>query len=722
MFDFSPAAATLDVLLAESLDSLRPPERVSLSEYARNKVWINNPSTAGRQLIDYLKTPYQVEILDSLSDPNIQGVRFVGTSRGGKTVMSVLMIPHTVETNPMDIMIVPPSRQAATTFAKDDLEKFFDENEWFRKQIRPGRTTDSLMMKKFRNGTILSIVWPSAKNLAGVNRGVICLPDYDRIKADVDGEGSVYSLADSRTKIYGMRKTIFVESSPSKNPDKFEKFDPPSPHAAPPYPGIFSLYNEGDRRWWYWRCFNCEEYFPAHPDHLDYDDEGTPAERAASARMICPCCGHAYTHAGDPEKGEPGKYELNLTGRWVPDGMSLDTDGNLLGEMLSPPRPGLMNYRSYWLFGVSAAFQTWEGMVLAKINAEAILADTGDDSVLKTVLNTDFGLPWIPPHIADSKAWEDYKDRAFDYEKGVVPEGARFCVTTVDSQGDHWVLQTFAVGKQMRSWCIDRRTIRFSDRDHESRRRADGTPEKAFVRPGIYKEDWQKLTQVLSSLKYPLHDDSGVMTPVIFGVDSGGKDATTANAYSWWRGLGAELPKSRVMLIKGDPRIKNFVEIRNPDDTKRKDRHAGGQGDVPVLGVSSDKIKDLGASFLDRQVDGPGFFHFPTWFKDEYFMQMCAEQKRGEVWVPIRKRNEAWDLFMYMIALLLSPKLKADLMDWDAGRIHAYAKPAHENPFVTPMTVNAQGQHVEAPAKNGGSPYLLTREQMQAQFQELNGG
>lgn len=723
MIDVREFVRSASGLFAGCLSGLRPPERISLPDFAKKHVWVNNPSTAGRQRLDFEKTPYQVEPLESLSDPDCQGVRMVATSRAGKTFMSTLLVAHTVETNPMDIMIVPPSRSTATTFAKDDLEKFFEENDWLRQKIRPGRTTNSLLMKKFRNGTILSIVWPSAKNLAGVNRGVVCLPDYDRIKADVDGEGSVYNQADARTKLYGFRKKIFVESSPSKNPDKFERFEPESPHQAPPYPGILSLYNEGDRRWWYWQCTCCRNWFPAHPDHLRYDDEGTPKQRAASARVVCPNdeCQAVYRHDGDPETGMPGKHELNLNGRWVPDGMSLTPEGDLIGDMLNPPMPGVMNYRSYWLFGVAAAFQSWEQMVLAKINAEQVYEDTGKDETLKTVINTDFGLPWIPPHAGQGSDWEGYWERAFDYPQGVVPPGALYLITTVDTQDTSWVMQTQAFGPEGRMWCIDRRRIVFSDRDHESRKMADGSPEKAWVRPGTYPEDWKVLERELASLRYQLSDGSGVMVPAIIGVDSGGKDATTANAYSWWRSISSpELTKSRVLLIKGDPKAKNMAEIRKPDGTKRTDRKAGNRGDVPVLFVSSNMAKDVMAANLAREVDGPGYVYLPKWWKVDYFKELSAEQRRGDEWFKIRKRNEAWDLFVYALSLNRCEKMRAHLVDWSSDRLPPYALPAAQNPFVSPVSV-VPGQTPAAPAANSGNPYL-SYEEIGRKFQELSVG
>lgn len=728
MIDTQRYIRTANDLFAGCLAGLRPPERISLSEFSQKHIWIDGVMTAGRERFNFSKHEYQREIMDSLSDPECQGVYLVAPSRWGKTAILPNLVAHTVETNPMDIMIVQTSRSNAVTFAKGDLDDFFETNDWFAAKIRPGRTTNSLLMKKFRNGTILSVVWPSAKNLAGVNRGVIAIPDYDHTKGNVDGQGSLATVALTRAKSYGSRKTVFIDSSPAKQPLKYERFYPESPHQAPPYPGIFSLYNTGDRRWYYWQCVCCRQWFPAHPDHLKYDDHGTNKERAGTARIVCPNteCDAEYRHDGDPETGMPGKDELNAKGRWVPDGMHLDEDGNLLGKMLNPPVPGVDNYRSYWAFGVCSASQTWEKLVLDRLDAETEYATSGDPDVLQACLNSNFGLPWFPPHLSSGSDWELYKERAFDYPQGVVPPEALYLITTVDTQKTAWVYQTQAFGPEGRMWCIDRGRIKSSDRDHETRKNADGTSEKAWPRPGTYPEDWKVLGRTLAALKYRLADGSGFMTPIRFGVDSAGADATTANAYEWWRSLAdPALPRNRVDLLKGDPKMKNLVEFRKSDGTKRSDRAGGNRGDVPVAHISSNMAKDIMSALLSREVDGPGYVFLPAWWKDRYFKELASEQKRGDEWFNVAKdrRNEAWDLFVYAMVLNRSEKVRAHLIKWDEPLPFwaNFAKPAAENPFVSPIVVNSDGQTVAGPAPTAGKPYL-SREQMRRRFQELDGG
>lgn len=96
--------------------------------------------------------------------------------------------------------------------------------------------------------------------------------------------------------------------------------------------------------------------------------------------IVCPHCAQKYWHDGTPDGGA-SKYDLNKSGRWVPDGMSIDKDGNLIGEPLSKSR-----IPSFWLTGVAAAWQRWDRMVEALLTAQQKFEETGDDGELKTSL------------------------------------------------------------------------------------------------------------------------------------------------------------------------------------------------------------------------------------------------------------------------------------------------------------------------------------------------
>ncbi|KJZ31232.1 hypothetical protein TW83_09925 [Paracoccus sp. S4493] len=640
---------------------------------------MNNPLTAGIAKFSFDDAPYQREILETMSDNRYEGVAVVAPSRSGKSVMGLPFLQYTAVVDPKDTMIITPSRDFASKFSKGDFDSYIEANPKFKEMIRPGRSSNSLFFKILKNGMIISTVWPSKSNAAGVNRGVLFFQDYDRMVEDVGGEGSPFDLFYGRTKIYGSRKKILVESSPANLPREIEPFEPKSLHEAPPYPGIFGLYNSGTRECWYWQCVNtgCREWFEAHSRYFEYPDEGSIDERAANVKVVCPHCGEKYGH-----DTVPGKYDLNLSGKWVPDGMYLDKEGNLQGEALAPNA----RMRSFWLNGAAAAFHDWGGLVSSLLHARAEADKTGEEKKLKATLNGHFALPFFPRSLSAGLKPEDLKKRADSrpYARKVVPAEARYVVTTVDTQGGgegksgYWIVQSHAFALDGSMWVIHRKMLNKSKRpimirkdegDDEVKRDDDGNIVYHHVRPHLSADDWDVLADYLIDLKFPVEGREDLfLRPAIIGVDSNGGDGrddagdktgVTDNAYKFWRKLRArgDGTSARIILLKGEPKDRDhIIEMRLQSLEKRK------SPDVPVAMITSGRAKDIFWGLLAREPEEPGYVHLPSHEKVDWFRELLSEHKVGERWVQRRKRNEAWDLCVYAHALIRLPTIRGDTL------------------------------------------------------------
>jgi phage terminase large subunit GpA-like protein len=168
--------------------------------------------------------------------------------------------------------------------------------------------------------------------------------------------------------------------------------------------------------------------------------------------------------------------------------------------------------------------------------------------------------------------------------------------------------------------------------------------------------------------------------------DSGGKggkdgDAgVTARAYEFWRELKRAGLGHRLRLVKGGssanaPRVHEAY----PDTRARKDRNSGSAGDVPVLMLNTDALKDVLAADLRREEPGPGYLHVPDWAPASMLDELTAETRTAKGWVAMgRKHNETLDLSVYGEAAWLH--LGADKINWTAPP--AWAKSQDENPEV----------------------------------------
>ena len=646
---------SLEHMVAEHAVMVRPPARITVSQWAEQNRFLNNPgSFVG--LWDNSVAPYLVEPMDVTTSLDFTGMVFVGPARTGKSDMFFNLLGYTAECDPKDMMLIHMTQATARDWSQGDLARFFRHTKVAGDCLVPGKQNDNVHDKRFKSGMRLLVKWPTITELSGKTLTLLWEMDYDRMEQDIGGEGNPFDLASKRTTTVGRHGMNVAESSPG-----FEVDDPnwiaKSPHEAPPTRGILAIYNRGDRRRWYWSCPDCEGKFEADFHMFDYPMSDTKdlMEIAEQTTLACPHCGVLLP----PTE----KKSMNNGGRWIKDGQVWMPDGSIEGKA----RRTLI--ASHWLKGPAAAFQDWSSLVFKFLQANEDYEKTGAEEALKVTINTDQGLPYLPKSLANGRLPEHLKARARDWggtaDEPVVPDGVRFLIATIDVQKNAFVCQTHGFGVGGDVWIIDMFKIRRS----ETRRNTLG--ERELLDPAGYLEDWDTLIDKVILKTYPLDDGTGRRMAVkAIGCDSGGRAGVTANAYAFWRKLRDERDDSshsRFQLVKGDgspkaPRIR----IEYPDSQK-KDKFSLARGDVPVLLVHSNSLKDQISGMLNREEAG-GMVHFPHWAEDWFYAQLTAEVRTAKGWENARsRRNEAWDLLYYAVAIGLngrqvSPNIER--LDW----------------------------------------------------------
>jgi phage terminase large subunit GpA-like protein len=646
---------TLEEMVLATAEAVRPPERLTVSEAAEKYRRLNNPgSYVGMWDNDMAR--YLVEPMDEQTSLDFTGEVFVGPARCGKSDLFFNFLGYTAICDPADMMMVLMTQAVARDWSQGDLAKVFRHSKEIGKRLTPGRQNDNVHDKKFISGMRLLIKWPTITELSGktIPRG--WLADYDRMEQDVDGEGNPFDLLRKRAESFRRFGMCVAESSPGFEIDD-PAWTPSTPHEAPPTRGILSLYNRGDRRRWFWRCPQCAEPFEPSFSTLSYPKCADHMEAAEQVVMICPANGCIIS----PD----AKKELNIGGRWVKEGQRWMADGSMRGT------PRRSDIASFWLKGPAALFQTWQSIVLRYLQAAEDFAKTGAEESLKTTTNTDQGEPYLPKSMLAERLPEALKARAEDWggdkDEPVVPPGARFLVSTVDVQKRSFVVQVHGIGRGGDIWLVDMFKIRKSQR-------LDAAGERCVLDPAAYPEDWQTLVAAVIERTYPLADETGRRMQIkAIGCDSGGRAGVTTQAYAFWRWLKAqpEGHHKRFQLVKGQP-SRSAPRVRRdfPDTQARKDRFSGSRGDVPVLFINSNIVKDQASAMLGREIPEGGMIHFPRWAPDFLYAQFTAETRTDKGWEsPHHKRNEAFDLLHYAIALCLSPHLVSPIVEklnWDA--------------------------------------------------------
>ncbi|EHG6163710.1 phage terminase large subunit family protein [Escherichia fergusonii] len=618
---------------------LRAPRRMLVADAVAQ--YMRVPMGAGNSVPwDPLVAPYVIEPMNCLASREYDAVIFVGPARTGKTIGLIDgWVIYNVICDPADMLIIQMTEEKAREHSKKRLARTFRVSPEVVSRLSPNKNDNNVYDRTFLAGNYLKIGWPSVNIMSSSDYKCVALTDYDRFPEDIDGEGDAFSLASKRTTTFMSSGMTLVESSPGRDV-KDVKWRRTSPHEAPPTTGILSLYNRGDRRRWYWPCPHCGEYFQPCGDVVaGFRDIADPVLASEAAYIQCPFCSGRIM----PEQ----KRELNGRGVWLRDGESINADGSRYGD------PRRSRIASFWMEGPAAAYQTLSQLVYKLLTAEQEYETTGSEETLKTVINTDWGLPYLPRASMEQRKSELLEQRAEPVPSRSVPDGVNFLVATVDVQaGRHrrFVVQVTGYGSRGERWIIDRYNITQS-------LRGDSDGESQRIDPASYPEDWDVLLTDVFHKSWPLASDpSQQMRLMAMAVDSGGEDGVTDNAYKFWRRCRRDGLGKRIYLFKGDSiRRAKLITRTFPDNTGRTGRRAQAAGDVPLWLLQTDALKDRVNNALWRDSPGPGYVHFPDWLGSWFYDELTYEERSsdGKWSKPGRGANEAFDLMVYAEALVI---------------------------------------------------------------------
>lgn len=676
---------SLSEIVLDVAELLRPPERITVTECAEKYRVLHNPgSYIGPWQTD--RVAYLREVQDTLASRDYKSSIYVKPAQSAGTESLLNWVLYNGIIDPADMYIYQTAEAVAREFSKDKVAKMVRHCPQLKERLLPGKAGQTAYALRFRSGVRVIIGWPSINQLSGHSTGRIAITDLDRMPDNIDGEGNIFGLAEKRTTSFGSFAMTYAESSPGK-PIKERNWRnlemDTMPHLAPPCDGILALYNNSDRRRWYWPCIHCYSWYePSFALMWSPEAETDLVARAEQAAITCPCCGM--------NTGPEYKLELNASGVWLRerDVVSLAKGERYIEAAVAKKRRAQWaaalakddpqgDRAGFWLKGPAAAFLTWKDLVLKDLRAWAVYESTRDYQPLKTTVNTDQCEAFEPPGEEGERTADDLMGRAEDFgtreaDGGkaikVVPQGVRFLLATVDVQKRKFVVQVHGIAPGQDIYIVDRFDIWKSARLDD-----EGHPYP--LAPATYAADWKQLEKLVLDRAYPLDDNSSRAMAVRFvACDSGGaksvtgsKASTTEKAYKFYRYLKKAGKTMRFRLLKGDGNPnRQRVEVTRPD-AERKDRFAGARGEIPVLLLNANLLKDALDGLLDNTEPGTGMIHFPLWLAREFpafFEELCAEVRvPGKGWVPVRSRNEAWDLLVYCLALLVW--LKVETIDWD---------------------------------------------------------
>jgi phage terminase large subunit GpA-like protein len=517
----------------------------------------------------------------AFEDPRYSTVTLVCGSQMGKSETVLDVLGHRFDQRPTPALYVGPSQD----FIVDEIEPRVMEllNNAPTLQAKLTRGKKNKRFRKVIGGVPLKFAWAgSATQLSGTTAGLVIVDEYDRMMANVKGEGDPLVLTKARGFTFRDRK-YGVTSTPlrgnvdldkdAKSGLEFWKRMPPEDIESP----VWKLFQSGTMYHFAWPCPECSDYFIPRFKQLVIDDKWSAADALEHAHVQCPRCGGVID--------EHHKPDMNARGVYVAPGQTIKPDGTVVGD---PPKSPTV---SFWASGLCSPFVTFGERAAAYVEAK----HAGDQEKLQGVINTGFGELWAPGGGDAPEATELMRLR-HPYKLGDLPAGLVHLTAGVDVQKNRLVYSIRGWGARATSWLIQRGELH--GETHEA-------------------EVWEDLADLLQT---PIHGSLIRLALVDSGFRPGKAFAVPVNrVYEFCRRHSRIARPSKGRATQSMPVKRSKIEV-TPKGAPRK-------YSLELMLIDTDWAKSFVHEHIRYPTDALGAWLLPEDIDEGYCAQIVSESR-----------------------------------------------------------------------------------------------
>lgn len=382
---------------------LKPSPKFTASEWANANVVLSTEDSAEPGKYSTDRAPYQKEMLDAVSDPDVEKVVYMTGSQIGKTQLIKNVLGYFIDYFPSPIMFMQPTKDIAKEFSKTRIAPFIRDTKVLNDKMADVKSRDSgntVLNKTFPGGYLTLVGANAPADLASRPIRVLLADEIDRYPASAGTEGDPLSLAEKRTNTFYNRKHVYASTPLAKGTSRVEK-----------------LYLGGTQEVWHIKCPACGEYVYPSWDKFHADED------TGKYYMACDHCGTLS------EEFEWKK--LYSAGKWIAE---------------APENLKKYNCRSFHMNAFGSPWASW-GKLQDKYEEATKLGTAG----VKTFFNTEMGIPYEED--TETLQSEELYERREDYG-AELPDGVLLLTCGVDTQDDRLECEIVGWGKDYESWGI----------------------------------------------------------------------------------------------------------------------------------------------------------------------------------------------------------------------------------------------------------------------------
>ena len=424
----------LNACLAKILSGMKPPEDLTVSQWADKNRRLTSESSAEVGKWRTSRTPYMFDILDSFTDPLIEHIVVVAASQVGKSETINNMVGYCIDQDPGPILLIQPTIDDVKRYSEMRIAPMIRETRCLKRKVADPKSRDAANTKRqksFPGGVLVMTGSNVAHDLSSMPIRYVFGDERDRWATSAGSEGDPWELAVARTRTFYNKKMVEVSTPTVKGASAIE-----------------NSYNLGTMERWKTQCPHCGEYVEITFDNIrfEYDAAENGDKKIfhiSEIFYVCPECGGISDE--HTMKSQPAKWVATV-----------------------PEARKHHKTRSFWLTAWVSPWATWESIILQFLQAGT------DSAKLQVVYNTQFGELW--EERGDMASEDDVMARREVYE-AEVPDGVLLLTCGVDTQDDRLEYEVVGHRRFGETWGIKKGVI--------------------LGRPDT-EEVWERLDEVLS--------------------------------------------------------------------------------------------------------------------------------------------------------------------------------------------------------------------------------
>lgn len=402
------------------------PDRKTVSEWTAENRVLSERDSAEPGKWSNARTPYLVEPMDALGDPNVSEILLMKAAQIGGSELSRNALGFWIDEDPGPTLVVYPKEEDAKEVLDERIGPMIQETTCLARHLTSSKR--HLSRKRILLDHMeIHVAWAgSPSSLARRPCRYVILDELDKYPTFSGKEADPVALAKKRLTTYGHRGKLIAFSTPTTR----------NGHTWRLWESIPA------RKHYHMPCPHCGEFSPPSWQQVRWPKD-LPGERHAQAEKIAEE-GLAWIECRHCEGRIEERHRPAMLGRgvWLAEGQSINFVGQISGPTIDARR------RAYHIPGL---LSPW--LPLGQLVQEFLTA-LGDEGLMMDFRNSRLGETWEVQAVAMRSS--EFADKILaGHQRGIIPLWAGILLATADTQKDHFVYAIRAHGFGWRSRLID---------------------------------------------------------------------------------------------------------------------------------------------------------------------------------------------------------------------------------------------------------------------------